>query len=165
MIGLLSLFLFFGPNSMGYLFENKNLRCSGTKNWDSSSISQLLPANKMTELNIIFLFTNYDCSSCVEDAADICNSYCQIYSSGISVFAVNRSDDDIGLMLHEGIIPVIDTNDVLRKSLEYSYTPKIILLDSNYRLLYCFDVNIDKNKLLINSDIMRRIIRDEARVE
>jgi len=83
----------------------------------------------------------------VESGNEMSNQYKRAFGKNLCVIVVSRDENNIGLEFAKDILYYEDKNDFLRTELKFSHTPKILLLDKNNNILYCFDVTIDKDKM------------------
>lgn len=111
------------------------------------SFNKVVPAQTVKDINLIMVSTSFDCSSCVESAANICNDIKFEFKENISVTYISRTPDKLGLVFINGVHTLIDETENIRTELKLSYSPKLILLDRWGNILCCIDVSINKKEV------------------
>lgn len=99
------------------------------------SISEILMGISLHEDKIVFLFTNFDCSTCIEKGFLLCDSL-QRSMKHLSIFIISPEPNNIGIPPYKGLRYCIDSNDLLRRELLYCYTPLIMYLNEVNEVLY-----------------------------
>ena len=125
-----------------------------------NSINQIIDDKVRKSDKVIFLFTDFDCSSCVEKGIEICNEISSKYAADIPVIAISRTTNNLEVDFNEKVIFYQDYRDMLRKELKYSPTPKMLLLDKQNAINFGFTITTDKGEVDRNIEKLDKLVED-----
>lgn len=95
-----------------------------------TSLNKILNTSESkTDTRILYSYTGFDCSSCVETSFQLIRGFTEKDKQRLVTIATSSSVGNDQLRYNYEQLIYSDTNDLLRKELKYYYTPAIFIIN------------------------------------
>ncbi len=98
-----------------------------------SSIKKIVKSYSPEKQNIVFFFTGFDCSTCIENGFSLIN---ELEKRNINFYIIFYNANIARYTAKEELLEILyeDKDDLLRKEIKYASTPLIVIFDDNYSI-------------------------------